>query len=125
MLKKLKLILIVHLFSLKKYSRNIKIFLTKMYYKKRSGNNSYMKNYTRRSFMRSYSKYFYTLIFLLLFTSLTPSAMENSPVNMNDSSTLYKENNEVVQVFNYQNQKLYLTREDINLMSKIVYAESN
>lgn len=75
--------------------------------------------------MRSYSKYFYTLIFLLLFTPLTPLALEKSASSTNDSSNLYKENKEVVQVFNYQNQKLFLTKEDINLMSKIVYAESN
>ncbi len=41
-----------------------------------------------------------------------------------DSSNLYKEQEEVVQVFNSGNKKIYITNKDIFLMSQIVYAES-
>lgn len=41
-----------------------------------------------------------------------------------DSSNLYKEQQEVVQVFNNGAGKIYLTNNDIYLMSQIVYAES-
>lgn len=41
-----------------------------------------------------------------------------------DSSSLYDEQQEVVQVFNNEAGKIYLTNKDIYLMSQIVYAES-
>lgn len=31
----------------------------------------------------------------------------------------------MVQVFNYSNQKLYITQKDVDLMAKVVFAESN
>lgn len=37
---------------------------------------------------------------------------------------LYSEKEEVVEVFSHQNQKIYLTRDDINLMAAVVYGES-
>ncbi len=44
-----------------------------------------------------------------------------------DSSTsnLFNGQEEVVQVFNYSNQKIYITQNDVDLMAKVVYAESN
>lgn len=41
-----------------------------------------------------------------------------------DSSNLYREQQDVVQVFNNEAGKIYLTNNDIYLMSQIVYAES-
>ncbi|MCH3965720.1 MAG: cell wall hydrolase [Clostridium sp.] len=38
---------------------------------------------------------------------------------------LFNEEEEIVQVFNYSNQKLYITQKDVDLMAKVVYAESN
>lgn len=38
--------------------------------------------------------------------------------------SLYGEKDEVVEVFSHQNQKIYLTRNDINLMAAVVYGES-
>lgn len=38
--------------------------------------------------------------------------------------SLYSEKEEVVEVFNHQNQKVFLTKNDINLMAAVVYGES-
>lgn len=43
----------------------------------------------------------------------------------NESSELYHEKDSVVEVFNYQNRHLYLTDDDIYLMSQVVFAESH
>jgi N-acetylmuramoyl-L-alanine amidase len=43
----------------------------------------------------------------------------------NANSTLFNEQEEVVQVFNYSDQKIPITQDDVNLMAKVVYAESN
>lgn len=43
----------------------------------------------------------------------------------NESSELYHEKESVVEVFNYQNRHLYLTDDDIYLMSQVVFAESH
>ncbi|PRR86758.1 Spore cortex-lytic enzyme precursor [Clostridium luticellarii] len=43
----------------------------------------------------------------------------------NANSTLFNQQEEVVQVFNYSDQKIYITQDDVNLMAKVVYAESN
>ncbi|WP_243156469.1 cell wall hydrolase [Clostridium sp. C8-1-8] len=43
----------------------------------------------------------------------------------NESSELYHEKEAVVEVFNYQNRHLYLTDNDIYLMSQVVFAESH
>ena len=45
-------------------------------------------------------------------------------INKNETQNLYKEKEEVVEVFSYNNKTLYITEEDLNLMAKIVYAES-
>lgn len=38
--------------------------------------------------------------------------------------SLYQESEEIVEVFSHQNQKVGLTKDDINLMAAVVYAES-
>lgn len=43
----------------------------------------------------------------------------------NSNPNLLNQQEEVVQVFNYSNQKIYITQEDVELMAKVVYAESN
>lgn len=45
-------------------------------------------------------------------------------INKNETKDLYKEKEEVVEVFSYNNKTLYITEEDLDLMAKIVYAES-
>lgn len=69
-------------------------------------------------------------------TSIKTLAMVNYPIDSmsliesggeyttNNSKTLYKENEEVVQVFNSGNNTVLLTKSDIYLMSQIVYEES-
>jgi N-acetylmuramoyl-L-alanine amidase len=43
----------------------------------------------------------------------------------NSDSTLFNEQEQIVQVFNYSDKKIYITQKDIHLMAQIVYAESN
>lgn len=46
---------------------------------------------------------------------------------LNDSSesiNLYKEKEDIAQVFNYRDQKIYITDDEIYLMAQVVYAES-
>nr|WP_243125358.1 MULTISPECIES: cell wall hydrolase [Clostridium] len=45
-------------------------------------------------------------------------------VSDNTSIELYKETSEVVEVLSFNNQKLFITKDDVELMSKIVSAES-
>lgn len=45
-------------------------------------------------------------------------------INKNETKDLYKEKEEVVEVFSYNNKTLYITEDDLNLMAKIVHAES-
>ncbi|MBL4933859.1 cell wall hydrolase [Clostridium paridis] len=45
-------------------------------------------------------------------------------VNNNEAKDLYKEKEEVVEVFSYNSKTLYITKEDIDLMAMVVYAES-
>lgn len=44
--------------------------------------------------------------------------------NSGKSINLYKESDDIVEVFNQSNKKIFLSRGDIDLMSQIVYAES-
>ncbi|NLU06718.1 MAG: cell wall hydrolase [Clostridiales bacterium] len=54
-----------------------------------------------------------------------PSQNVSSRTISNTNSNLFNEQEEVVQVFNCSDQKIYITREDVDLMAKVVYAESN
>ncbi|CAB1261718.1 cell wall hydrolase [Clostridium sp. MT-14] len=68
-------------------------------------------------------KFFYFIIlFLMLFMPL--QNVSSCTLN-NANSTLFNEQEEVVQVFNYSDQKIPITQDDVNLMAKVVYAESN
>lgn len=58
----------------------------------------------------------------MLFTPLEKISANST--NKKDKN-LFNENEEIVQVFNYSNQKLYITQKDVDLMAKVVYAESN
>ncbi|WP_243159328.1 cell wall hydrolase [Clostridium sp. cel8] len=64
----------------------------------------------------------FVILLLLLFTPL-----EKIYANSKDDkdTNLFNGKEEVVQVFNYSNQKLYITQKDVDLMAKVVYAESN
>ncbi|MCI1944732.1 cell wall hydrolase [Clostridium luticellarii] len=68
-------------------------------------------------------KIFYFIIFILMlfipFQNVSSQALNNA------NSTLFNQQEEVVQVFNYSDQKIYITQDDVNLMAKVVYAESN
>jgi len=68
-------------------------------------------------------KFFCFIIFSLLL--LTPSVKISAEETANDNSMLFNQQEEIVQVFNYSNQKIYITQDDVNLMAKVVYAESN
>ncbi|WP_085829590.1 cell wall hydrolase [Clostridium massiliodielmoense] len=62
-----------------------------------------------------------TLITLLI----SPIYCANAKVIQDsESQTLYKEQSEVVTVFNNKGNNFYITKDDINLMAQIVYAES-
>lgn len=54
----------------------------------------------------------------------TSTEVSLSKINSSESVDLYDEKEQVVEVFNSSTMNIYLTSEDINLMSKIVYAES-
>lgn len=47
-----------------------------------------------------------------------------SAINMSNTNQNNKENNEVVEVFSHNSKQLYITGEDIDLMAKLVAAES-
>ena len=82
-------------------------------------------------------KYLYTIpiLFLLIFSSQIPVeasvlASSREYVNLRESSlelnanNINTQNDDVVQVFSYNNSQIYLTKADIDLMAQIVYAES-
>lgn len=48
-----------------------------------------------------------------------------SNVDTSNEADLFLDNNEIVEVFNSSNIRLYLTEADIDLMAKVVFAESN
>ncbi|MEY8764496.1 MULTISPECIES: cell wall hydrolase [Clostridium] len=66
--------------------------------------------------------FYFIILFLMLFI---PSQNVSSRTISNTNSNLFNEQEEVVQVFNCSDQKIYITREDVDLMAKVVYAESN
>lgn len=80
-----------------------------------------------------YLKRISILIVALLFSAkINVFAYNKQNINLNQN-TLRKElnltlinmpNKKVIEVFNYNNNFIYLTEEDLNLMAKIVYAES-
>jgi Cell wall hydrolyses involved in spore germination len=65
---------------------------------------------------------FLTLLILLLAIFCTKVSAKN-PNNMD--STLFNQQDEVIQVFNYHDKTISITQNDVHLMAKIVYAESN
>ncbi|MEY8001654.1 cell wall hydrolase [Clostridium sp. Mt-5] len=65
---------------------------------------------------------YFIIFFLMLFI---PSQNASSRTLNSANSTLFNEQEEVVQVFSYSNQKIYITQNDVDLMAKVVYAESN
>lgn len=66
------------------------------------------------------------IFFIVLLLCFVFHADKVSAVDSNNSdSTLFNQEEQVVQVFNYSNRKIYVTQKDINLMAQIVYAESN
>lgn len=69
-------------------------------------------------------KIFCYVIFLLLLLTTPFKSVDAKEKNSMDS-TLFNPQDEVVQVFNYSNEKIYITQKDIHLMAKVVYAESN
>jgi N-acetylmuramoyl-L-alanine amidase len=64
------------------------------------------------------------MIFLLSTTLLPFFSVEAASSN-NADSTLFKEQEQIVEVFNYSGKKVYITQKDIHLMAQVVYAESN
>lgn len=62
-----------------------------------------------------------SLIFLLAIFCAKVSAKDSN----NMDSTLFNQEDEVVQVFNYNDKTIPITQNDIHLMAKVVYAESN
>lgn len=62
---------------------------------------------------------FLTLLLAIFCTKV--SAKDSSNID----STLFNQQDEVVQVFNYHEKTIYITQNDIHLMAKVVYAESN
>lgn len=67
----------------------------------------------------------FTLSFFTICSSfIEPKAIEtNTEINAENIDT-NNINNDVVEVFNHQQQTLYLTKSDIDLMAKLIYAES-
>lgn len=66
--------------------------------------------------------FFITLLLALLILSVNKvNAMDSN----NLDSTLFNQQDQVVQVFNCSDRKVYITQKDIHLMAQIVYAESN
>jgi Cell wall hydrolyses involved in spore germination len=63
-----------------------------------------------------------TLLILLLAIFCTKVSAKDPS---NADSTLFNQQDQVVQVFNYNNQTITITQNDIHLMAKVVYAESN
>ena len=82
--------------------------------------------------MKYFKRISILLIALLFSAKINVFAYSGKSINLK-SSTLNTElnfklinmpNKEVVEVFNHNNSLIYLTEEDLNLMAKIVYAES-
>lgn len=82
-------------------------------------------------------KYLYTIpiLFLLIFSAQIPveaSVLASSIKSINlrehslelNVSNINTQDDNVVQVFSYNNNQIYLTKADIDLMAQIVYAES-
>lgn len=63
-----------------------------------------------------------TFLILLLAAFCTKASAKNPS---NADSTLFNQQDEVVQVFNFNNKTIPITQGDIHLMAKVVYAESN
>ena len=61
----------------------------------------------------------------LLLLGFSPPDTVSAANMLNKDTNLFNNNEEIVQVFNYSNQKLYVTQKDVDLMAKVVYAESN
>ncbi|WP_406541895.1 cell wall hydrolase [Clostridium ljungdahlii] len=61
----------------------------------------------------------FSLLLLIPFSKVTAKNLDST------SSNLFNGQEEVVQVFNYSDQKIYITQNDVDLMAKVVYAESN
>ncbi|WP_207725705.1 cell wall hydrolase [Clostridium sp. DJ247] len=62
--------------------------------------------------------------FLFTFLFFSTNKVNAKDPNTVDS-TLFNQQDQIVQVFNYSGQKIYVTQDDIHLMAKVVYAESN
>lgn len=69
-------------------------------------------------------KFSVCLTFLILLLACYCTNVSAKDSNNKDSS-LFNQEDEVVQVFNYNDKKIYITQNDIHLMAKVVYAESN
>ncbi|AWI07281.1 cell wall hydrolase [Clostridium drakei] len=69
-------------------------------------------------------KFIFCIIFLLV-PSVSPLFNVKAAGSDNIDSTLFKEQDQIVEVFNYSGRKLYVTQKDIHLMAQVVYAESN
>lgn len=69
-------------------------------------------------------KFIFCILFLLV-PSVSPLFNAKAAGSDNIDSTLFKEQDQIVEVFNYSGRKLYVTQNDIHLMAQVVYAESN
>lgn len=69
-------------------------------------------------------KFIFSIIFLCAFLVLCFSKVSANEPNSLDT-TLFHQQDEIVQVFNCSNKKVYVTQKDIHLMAQVVYAESN
>ncbi|NMM62187.1 cell wall hydrolase [Clostridium sp. P21] len=69
-------------------------------------------------------KFIFCILFLLAPSILLPFGVEAASSD-NIDSTLFKEQDQIVEVFNYSGRKVYVTQKDIHLMAQVVYAESN
>lgn len=66
--------------------------------------------------------FYATLLFTILYLPFVKvSAKDPNTVD----STLFNQQDQIVQVFNCSNRKIYITQKDIHLMAQVVYAESN
>lgn len=69
-------------------------------------------------------KLIFSTIFILGLLILIPLKV-NAKESSTSDTNLFNEQEQIVQVFNYCDTKVYITQKDLDLMAKVVYAESN
>jgi N-acetylmuramoyl-L-alanine amidase len=72
--------------------------------------------------MKNFYRFSSFLISFLLFVSMEVKG--GTIRSLDESTDLYNEREEIVQVLSYDNKRIHITEDDIYLMAQIVYAES-